>query len=392
MASGILSENAGQGATADTGRMTARRFYHPELDVLRFFAFAMVFSAHSSHPAESLLHRGLPSVLVAAIEAFSSAGGFGVDVFFVLSAYLITELLLREKAQFGQLDVRSFYVRRMLRIWPLYFAFLFSAAAASGWLHGTQDSWRTVLAYSLLCGNWWTIFREWPSLALSPLWTVSVEEQFYLAWPPLVRRLNRRQMLIACGCMVGIAVPTQLYLILHHAEVEHIWCNTFARLEAIAGGITVAVLLAGRSPKLAGWARLVLFSGGFGALLFSAGYLHTMDNPARISSILFGYALVALGSVAMLISMLAETPPWFARGPLVYLGRISYGLYVFHFLALILVDKLMKHFPAGHAVRGGLPLALLLTVIFATLSYYLYEAPFLRLKERFARIPSRPVG
>jgi peptidoglycan/LPS O-acetylase OafA/YrhL len=390
--SGILIENAGRvNQSGDATRLRAKRFYHPELDVLRFFAFALVFSAHAAHPAESLINRGMPPVLVSVVEAFSSVGGFGVDIFFVLSAYLITELLLREKAQFGDLDVRSFYLRRILRIWPLYFAFLFSAAAASRWLRGTPDSWQVVLAYSALCGNWWTIFRDWPSLALSPLWTVSVEEQFYLAWPPVVRRLNKRQMLIACGFMVGAAMLTQLYLVHRHVEVEHIWCNSFARLEAIAGGIAVAVLLDGRSPKLAVWMRLMLFSVGFSALLFSAGYLHTIDNPVSISSIMVGYALIDAGSIAMLIAILAETPPWFARGPLVYLGRISYGLYVFHFLGLIVADNLMNHFLRTQAVRGGLPLAFLLTVIFAALSYHFYESRFLRIKERFARIPSRPV-
>jgi peptidoglycan/LPS O-acetylase OafA/YrhL len=391
VASGVLGENTERVALRDAGRARTRRFYHPELDVLRFLAFALVFSAHSAHPAESLIRRGVPRAVVAVVEAFSSVGGFGVDIFFVLSAYLITELLLREKAQFGDLNVGSFYVRRMLRIWPLYFAFLFLAAAASRWLRGTPDSWQVVLAYSLLCGNWWTIFHEWPSLALSPLWTVSVEEQFYLAWPPVVRRLNKRQMLIACGFMVGIAVSTQIYLVLRHAEVEHIWCNTLARLEAIAGGIAVAVLLDGRSPKLAGWVRLMLFAGGFGALLFSAGYLHTIDDPGLIRSIVLGYALVDIGSVMMLIAILAETPPWFARGPLVYLGRISYGLYIFHFLGLILADKFLNHFLGSQAFRGGLPLAFLLTVVFAALSYHFYESRFLRIKERFARIPSRPV-
>ena len=392
MASTPLTETTRTVAASNLPRTGEKRFYHPELDVLRLFAFLLVFSAHSSHPAESLLQRGWPPILVQVAEAFSSVGGFGVDVFFVLSAYLITELLLREKARFGHLDVRSFYVRRILRIWPLYFAFLFAAAAASKWLTGSQDSWHVVLAFSLLGGNWWVIFHDWPSLAICPLWSVSVEEQFYLLWPPLVRRWTRRQLLLGCGGMIATAIATQLYLVAHGAEVEHIWCNSLARLDAIAGGILAAVLLSGRAPRLAGWLRVLLFGGGFAALLFSAGYLHTMEDPARVTSIVMGYAIVALGSVSMLISILSESRPWFALAPLVYLGRISYGLYVFHYLALILTDKLLKRFPNGHAIRGGLPLALLLTVIFAALSYRYFETRFLRIKERFAKVPSRPVG
>lgn len=392
MASSILPDQTEMAFASDGHRIAGKRFYHPELDVLRFFAFFLVFSAHSAHPAQSLLHRGLPGPLVDAVEAFSSVGGFGVDLFFLLSAYLITELLLREKARFGELNVRSFYLRRILRIWPLYFAFLFLASLASGRLTGKQDSWQMVLAFSLLGGNWWVIFHGWPSLAIGPLWSVSVEEQFYLAWPPLVRRLNQKQILIACGLMFTVASSAQLYLVLHNAETEHIWCNSLARLDPIAGGIVIAILLGGRSPRLAGWLRLALFAAGFGALLFSAGTLHTLDEPARITSIVMGYPLVAIGSGAILVSILSETRPCFARGPLVYLGRISYGLYVFHLLALILTDKLMNHFSLGHAVRGGLALGFGLTVVFAALSYQFFEMRFLRIKEHFAKIPSRPVG
>src|SRR5437660_1432973 len=96
------------------------RFYRPELDCLRFFAFFAVFVYHtlSGEPAYyAARHVPLATLLASA----ASAGRFGVDLFFLLSAFLITELLVREQEQFGKLDLRSFYLRRILRIWPLYF-------------------------------------------------------------------------------------------------------------------------------------------------------------------------------------------------------------------------------------------------------------------------------
>ena len=89
----------------------AARFYVPELDSLRFFAFLAVFICHLSHELGGSL-------------VITNTGTFGVDLFFTLSAYLITELLMREKERFGRVDVKSFYVRRILRIWPLYLGFL----------------------------------------------------------------------------------------------------------------------------------------------------------------------------------------------------------------------------------------------------------------------------
>jgi peptidoglycan/LPS O-acetylase OafA/YrhL len=96
------------------------RYYRPELDCLRFFAFFAVFTFHSpGGDAAYFSARHIP--LAALVASVTSAGRFGVDLFFLLSAYLITELLLREQNLFGRLDLRSFYVRRILRIWPLYF-------------------------------------------------------------------------------------------------------------------------------------------------------------------------------------------------------------------------------------------------------------------------------
>src|SRR5258706_246045 len=95
-------------------------FYRPELDVLRFFAFFAVFLFHFSHPADFYVEHGVPRWMATAGNSLMHAGVFGVDLFFVLSAYLITELLLREKSEFGTLDVRAFYLRRMLRTWLLY--------------------------------------------------------------------------------------------------------------------------------------------------------------------------------------------------------------------------------------------------------------------------------
>jgi peptidoglycan/LPS O-acetylase OafA/YrhL len=149
-------------------QLEAARFYVPELDSLRFFAFFGVFLCHLTH------EMGYGDVL-------SNIGGFGVDLFFTLSAYLITELLMREKERFGRLDVGAFYVRRILRIWPLYFGFLAAYFVASGIFPVLQIDWRYFAFFLVFLGNFaLATIGLAPGLAIVRLWSVCVEEQFYI--------------------------------------------------------------------------------------------------------------------------------------------------------------------------------------------------------------------
>src|SRR5262245_41344043 len=110
----------------------ATRFYSPELDVLRFFAFFGVFVFHAApRNTEFYAGAGFPSWLSTFLISTFGAGAYGVDLFFALSAYLITSLLLRERSATGNLDLRGFYIRRILRIWPLYLGFVAFATIAA---------------------------------------------------------------------------------------------------------------------------------------------------------------------------------------------------------------------------------------------------------------------
>ena len=131
------------------------------------------------------------------------AGAYGVDLFFALSAYLITSLLLRERAATGALDLRGFYVRRILRIWPLYLAFVGFAAIMAVLVREQHLPLRYVAGYCLLAGNWVYVFYGLPASFAIPLWTVSIEEQFYLAWPLALRKATVATMAaIAIGLLV----------------------------------------------------------------------------------------------------------------------------------------------------------------------------------------------
>jgi peptidoglycan/LPS O-acetylase OafA/YrhL len=167
--------------------MTISRYYRPELDLLRFIAFMMVFMVHRMDfiPIDAAQHPWLYNVCL--------LGDLGVPVFFLLSAFLITELLFRERDETGTIQLRAFYMRRILRIWPLYFLVFYGLVVLTRFVPfaGAKDpgAW---LAFTFFAGNWWICWHGWvPAYPVNPLWSISVEEQFYIAIP-IIALLGQR--------------------------------------------------------------------------------------------------------------------------------------------------------------------------------------------------------
>ncbi|MFZ0704251.1 MAG: acyltransferase, partial [Candidatus Korobacteraceae bacterium] len=372
-----ISTTATEISAGATARTASSRFYHPELDALRFFAFLMVFLHHTlPHQPEFWTKLGVPSVLATVLSGVGASGAFGVSLFFVLSAYLITELLLREKELVGALDVKSFYVRRILRIWPLYFFFLALAAAMHWFVPGQNMGWRAGLAFSALAGNWYIVFIGFPSSVIFPLWSVSIEEQFYLTWPLIVRRVSQMTMVAIAVGLLGVATATRFYLGAHHRWESQVWCNTLVQLDPIALGILMAVLLRGAVPQLTKLARAALTVAGVACIASGALYFGIKNDPLTTARIVLGYPAVALGCVLLLFSVLREGAK--PAKALVYLGRISYGLYVFHILGLLISDYVVPNQTANLARYGlRVVVAFALTVTMAAISYRWLETPFL---------------
>ncbi len=373
---------------------TASHFYHPELDVLRFAAFLAVFLHHALPRDQSVyVGAGLSPAAAQWLLTAKEAGAFGLDLFFALSSYLITELLLREHAKRGSFSISAFYVRRALRIWPLYFTFL----AATVFVIPTilpQESFAPIyiVSFAFFVGNWVCAAQGLPFSVASPLWSISVEEQFYVGWPLLLRAfgINRfKQLVIA---MLALAVATRVLLAAYAVEHPGVWCNTLARLDPIALGALVAFALGGRAPQINGALRIGLGVAAFASWLLVARYL-SHDGSTSV----FTYLFSALASVMLLVAVLQSNVRILSVAPfswLVYLGRISYGLYVFHLFALAVVMKLLFVPLLGIPLHfeGRLIFAFILTVTLAAVSYKCLELPFLRLKKRFTYVPSdKPV-
>ena len=350
------------------------RFYVPELDSLRFFAFFGVFVCHIVY------EMGYGGVL-------SNIGGFGVDLFFTLSAYLITELLMREKERFGRLDVRAFYVRRILRIWPLYFGFLAAYFVASRFFPVLQIDWRYFASFAMFMGNFaLVVLGVAPGLAIVPLWSVCVEEQFYITWPLIVRYLSRRGVAIAGGLIWVISIFSRWLLIREGFSAHMIELGTLCRLDPIACGMLLSSFLGGSTqPRLKiSRRKLVIIGADLWAIAGLCLYHSSTPTPFDL---VVAFPMVAIGCGAFTLAAIGAGS-WMYNASLIYLGRISYGLYVYHGAATLLTLALFAAAPGWLRWLVCPALSLGATIAISAASYRWFETPFLRLKARYQYIRS----
>ncbi|WP_162252135.1 acyltransferase family protein [Caulobacter sp. Root487D2Y] len=366
------------------------RYNRPELDGLRLAAFGLVLAFH------------LPDYLPLAAEGSWLrdalwTGAFGVPVFFLLSAFLITELLTRERDATGKIGVGAFYGRRILRIWPLYFAVLLGLTALDhlrpGFGPARPDQFA---AFALFYGNWHVALKGWVAGPVDPLWSISVEEQFYLLVPLVLAWGGRRAMgWLAVVALVAAYGTIWLYARHPVAGDNGQWTNGLVQYQFFAAGCLLSILLKGRVPSWAWPTRLALALAGLACWLVAVRVCGVRSwDPQSPSAILAlaGWGLILAGTVAVFLSVLgvrADAVP----APIVRGGRISYGLYMFHAFGLslvfwVLMPALDRYAPGlSTSVPGramGVILAVALIVLLAQLSFRFLETPFLKLKDRLA--------
>jgi peptidoglycan/LPS O-acetylase OafA/YrhL len=376
-------------AVAPSGTLKDRSFYRPELDILRFSAFLLVFLCHINPGDASVEHFLGRGIIAHLIRGAFIGGAYGVDLFFCLSSYLITTLLMKEYQLTKTIDVKSFYLRRILRIWPLYFTFLLCIVPVIGMILPSQRLPLPFLAaFALLSGNWACAAWGFPFSAASILWSVSIEEQFYLTWPLVMKRWLHRLPGICCG-LILLAFMARGILVLLGASRDSIFCNTLARLDPIAAGALIGYFLKGQTPTFSFRIRVPLILAGLlgiatcGAFGSGSGALALLTYPAAT----LASVLLIVGTLGIDLSSL----PGLSRRLLVYLGRISYGLYIFHCISLAITRTLLPlHHPSLAQTMILVMVTFLLTVVLASLSYRFLEAPFLKLKNRFAYVTSNP--
>jgi peptidoglycan/LPS O-acetylase OafA/YrhL len=331
--------------------MPQRMRHIPQLDGLRAAAILMVFVTHAAHAP--LLWAG-------------------VDLFFVLSGYLITGILLRLKQQYASGYFRPFYLRRARRILPPYFLFLIVAAAVF------SIRWSAFIWCILFSANIGLAFGKISASVLTPLWSLAVEEQFYLIWPWVVllcdtRRLKRIALFVMVASPLLRAAATPLF----HTHFPIYFLSIF-RADALCAGALLAIV----QTQPSSWGafsskRSVAVFCAACALSFSSltqvPSFHTGSNSALFNSL--GYSLIAWFFCGVLLLSLMLTKGFILAAltwrPVRYLGRISYSFYLWHWAILLLLSQRI-HSTSLLALSG-----FALTVAVASISWHFIESPLL---------------
>jgi peptidoglycan/LPS O-acetylase OafA/YrhL len=382
--------------TVSVGSPADLRGHLPVLDGVRGLAVMMVLVFH-------FVGQMLPTNSAErAIVAVTKHGLLGVDLFFVLSGFLITGLLY--EAHDKQHYLRNFYMRRVLRIFPLYYgvlALVFFVAPLIPQLRGpTLDGLLDRQAWAWLYGVnvYLAGHEEWSFSYLNHFWSLSVEEHFYLVWPFVVLLLARRpraliavSLAISLGAMLGRVIGIAMGLS---------WWTTVVltpfKLDGLALGAFLAVLV--RQPGGLDWLvrglpRVTVVVGGFVVATFVWTVLVSRQGLELVASIrvaLFQILLACLLVWALIAPQPGVTSRFFRSRAMVFFGTYSYGLYVYHhfisyYLAanrteLELANRLGSH---GLAIALQATLGISISVALAYLSYELFEKRFLNLKRRF---------
>ncbi len=344
--------------------------HRPALDGVRALAVGLVVLGHID---DVLLPGGRDPL----------PGGFlGVDLFFVLSGFLITRLLLTERSRTGRVGLGAFYLRRAARLLPAVVLLLIGHAiwvtvADVGVTAAMERD--SILVVGLYVSNWASQLDRDLAFGLGHLWSLSVEEQFYLAWPLLVWAVRRRTSLLwpVIGVGVAFAVATRQDL---WGDVHWllIYIRTDARMDALLLGCALGIVHhRGLVARMSRGARGALGLAGLAGLVGAAMAL----QPSR--EVLYGpgFTLVALAAAA-LIAGVVEGDGGLARvfslRPLRAVGRVSYGVYLWHFPAFLAVDHAWPDAPALALVA----VALGATAVLVVASWTLVERPVLRWAHR----------
>ncbi len=378
--------------------MSGKRIYFENLDGLRFICFALIFFYHGFATEYQYIVED-PTYHFLKYELFSN-GNLGVNFFFVLSGFLITYLLIQEKRNHGRIHLVKFWMRRILRIWPVYFFAVFFGFIIFPYfktLFG-EPAVETAepIYYLTFLSNFDVIINNLPDCSvLGVLWSVAIEEQFYLVWPIILLIFPVRHYWIPFLVVIITSVILRYYNDTYMFREYH----TFSCMGDLALGALGAWLISQKLKFVEGfknmprfvilsvWILFILF------LVFRDEYVFPHIPLRAGERMIFGVIVLFI----ILEQNFSEKSLFkFSNWKRVsYLGTISYGLYCYHFIAILVVLTLTNMFDYNTQVWQVLVLetglSFVLAVLIATISYKYYERPFLHLKKKFTLVKSGKV-
>ena len=351
------------------------RIHFHTFDSLRFLAFLLVFLSHSPIPKDSFLGY------------FTKSGGIGVVFFFVLSGFLITYILLIEKVNEGKVDLRNFFKRRILRIWPLYYAMILFAFCTPYILNylqigdsgeGYEPNWLMSLAF--LENYKMMSTHRFPNVSpLIVMWTLCIEEHFYILWGLLLYFIPLKKI----PHLIVVSISLSAICIIIYGRLGIPTLDIFTNIGYFAFGAIPAVIFVFYEKlivKLNHISRLTKFI--YAAIVIMAILL--ISNAvivlnAALNSLILGalFSMLILFTLGEKNVLKISDNTWMA-----HLGKYTYGLYMIHTIVIVLFLKI------GAKLDWNVYLitivSLIITIILAFLSYHLFEKQFLKLKKKIS--------
>lgn len=378
-------------------RTKSDRIYFEHMDVIRFLAAFMIVILHAyeawcgwygelgilSNDTYTTLSDG--GVFV---DRFIRNMGIGVDVFFLLSGFLITYILLEERKKFGKIAIGKFMMRRTLRIWPLYYFLIAISPFLVDWVASPNPP--HYLANALFVGNFETIISETWSFPFAHFWSICVEEHFYLVWPFIIAFIPTKRML---PTFVGLILLSVLFRVHAASTMDTPWhtiyLHSLSRMDVLIIGAIGAFFYSKKRFEfhLPKYLRITLLL----VLIFA----FCLESRVMWNSIfLAGFKkFFYTGIIAVLLLDYNLNPNFkhlLPRGSFIhYLGKVSYGIYMYsNMLLLIIIKKIMWPLEIKNAwVFFGI--CIVLSLLIPIISYELFEKHILKLNKRFRVIETK---
>jgi peptidoglycan/LPS O-acetylase OafA/YrhL len=353
--------------------------YIKSLDGLRAIAVMFVVFYHAI-------------LVLPSLEPYLSGGFLGVDIFFVLSGFLISSILLDEYHKTHTVDLRNFYTRRFLRLMPAYWLqltilYLFTDRFFTKALSDATYANNNFLYAFFYLTNWHRAYHgSFIAGLLNHTWSLAIEEQFYLVWAGLIllmmRGMTRKRIMIATLMFVGLAVWYRVFKWYGRGSVDLLYNSFISRMDALLIGCLASQVLTWRILPEAFLRSRWLDVAGISAAFVAIGIMFNLKETYFSSFLYLGGFTVFAIAVAVVIIWIANRRKGVGNkilecGPMVWIGKTSYGIYLWHSIAFAYIHQIEA------TPKFKLLAALALTLSLTAISYYALELPFLKLKKRF---------
>ncbi len=358
--------------------------YDAGIDVVRFIAFLSVFMHHFTYQGGNSL-LGSPDAfwVNTYVDSIAFFGAEGVTIFFCLSGYLLSKLLIKELDETGNLSIRSFYLRRILRIWPLYFLFIGFCLVAAPLLGNQAIESSELPSLFTFTYNWWQLYENNSRGMAAIFWSISVEEQIYLILPVLLILFYKVGIKKLPVLLIVLGILSR---ILFYINDLALYRNTLSYMSTIGIGMLFAI----NEEKIRNWfqSNKILLSLIFLSLI-SVYILHFKSIFSKGFLLIVAFDLTALMAIFLLILLGGGHGKRIIKilSPFAWLGRRTYGMYVFHWPILAFMVSRKVFFDDLRGISFiGLFFAFTLVVTMSAFSYRFFEKPFLNLRKKYQYI------